>query len=117
MLSVYIRPVTIFEAIADPVRRELLAALLDGPRCVSDLVDAVRLPQPNVSKHLRVLLAAGAVRVRRDGRMRRYELRTTALQEVDRWLAPFMGLRRARIEALQRQVSWNRQGPRLRFVA
>ena len=72
-----------FTAIADPVRRDILALLRAGER------PAGTLPQPNVSKHLKALQAAGLVRVRVDGPRRFYSLDPAPLAELDAWLAPY----------------------------
>jgi DNA-binding transcriptional ArsR family regulator len=78
----------VLEVVAEPRRRQILDLLLDGERPVGELVEALALPQPNVSKHLRVLLDAGLVTVRPDGRRRLYALRSQPLVELDRWLEP-----------------------------
>ena len=81
----------IFDVLADGTRRDILRRLLDGEAAVSDLVDALGLTQPTVSKHLARLLEAGLVTVREDGRNRIYALRTAPLETVDAWLSPFLG--------------------------
>ena len=101
----------VFEALAEPARRAILDALIERPRCVTELVGLLGMPQPNVSKHLRALRAAGLVGVRKDGRRRWYELRRRSLDEVAVWLLPYEQLRQARVRALQRQHNWNRMGP------
>lgn len=78
-----------FTAIADPVRRDILALLRAGERPAGTLVEALALPQPNVSKHLKALQAAGLVRVRVDGPRRFYSLDPAPLAELDAWLAPY----------------------------
>jgi DNA-binding transcriptional ArsR family regulator len=74
--------VDIFGAIADPVRRSLLADLADGPHRVVDLASDRSISRPAVSKHLRLLLDAGAVTVTDRGRERYYELERAALAPV-----------------------------------
>lgn len=81
----------IFDVLADRTRRDILRRLLDGERTVGHLVDDLGLTQPTVSKHLARLLDAGLVTVHEDGRRRVYALRPAALEEVDAWLAPFLG--------------------------
>jgi len=81
----------IFDVLADGTRRDILRRLLDGEAAVSDLVEALGLTQPTVSKHLARLLDAGLVTVREDGRNRIYALRTAPLDTVDAWLSPFLG--------------------------
>lgn len=81
----------IFDVLADGTRRDILGRLLDGEAAVSDLVEALGLTQPTVSKHLARLLDAGLVTVREDGRNRIYALRAAPLETVDAWLSPFLG--------------------------
>ena len=75
-----------FNAVAEPRRREILDALVDGERPVNDLVRLLGTGQPQVSKHLRVLRAVGAVDVREDGRRRLYRLNGRALKPIHDWL-------------------------------
>ncbi len=83
---------TTYEALADPTRRRILDLLLERPHLVGELVDALGISQPGVSKHLRVLREAGLVRVRQDAQRRWYELRPEPLTEIDRWLAAYRSL-------------------------
>ncbi|GAB3260776.1 ArsR/SmtB family transcription factor [Nocardioides dilutus] len=78
----YLSDVDIFGAIADPVRRSLLADLVVGPRRVVDLAADRSISRPAVSKHLRLLLEAGAVTVTDRGRERYYALERTAMTPV-----------------------------------
>src|SRR6476619_3591977 len=75
-----------FNAVAEPRRREILDALTGGERAVNDLVALLGLPQPQVSKHLRVLREVGAVDVRDDGRRRLYRLNGQALKPIHDWV-------------------------------
>ncbi|MEU0791597.1 metalloregulator ArsR/SmtB family transcription factor [Amycolatopsis sp. NPDC005961] len=75
-----------FNAVAEPRRRQILDVLMDGERSVGDLVDALGLAQPQVSKHLRVLREVGAVDVRGDGRQRLYRLNGPALKPIHDWV-------------------------------
>ena len=75
-----------FNAIAEPRRRQILDALANGERPVNDLVDELRLAQPQVSKHLRVLREVGLVDVRDDGRRRMYRLNGRSLRPVYDWV-------------------------------
>ena len=79
-------------ALAEPNRFQIVELLLDGPRPVGDMVDRLGLRQPQVSKHLRVLNAAGLVDVRVDAQRRIYELRPEPLQELEAWLERFRRL-------------------------
>jgi DNA-binding transcriptional ArsR family regulator len=81
--------VTVFEVVADPRRRQILDLLRQGELAVNDLVDALGLAQPAVSKHLRVLRDAGLVTTRVDGPRRIYAVDMTPLQDLDAWLAPY----------------------------
>lgn len=73
-------------ALAEPNRFQIVEFLRDGPRPVGDMVERLRLRQPQVSKHLRVLSEAGLVDVRVDAQRRIYSLRPAALKEMDEWL-------------------------------
>ena len=90
--------------LADPTRREVLDLLREGERPVGDLVDALAMSQPAVSKHLRVLRDAGLVEVRVDGPRRIYRLRPQPLQEIDEWLAPYRAAWRDRLDLLARHL-------------
>jgi DNA-binding transcriptional ArsR family regulator len=90
----------VFNAIAEPRRRELLDALADGERSVNDLVDRLGLSQPLVSKHLRVLREVGAVRVRDDGRRRWYSIDAGALKPLHDWVSNYERMWSERFDAL-----------------
>ena len=75
-----------FNAIAEPRRRQILDVLAGGERPVNDLVDALGIAQPQVSKHLRVLREVGAVGVRDEGRQRLYRLNAAALKPIHDWV-------------------------------
>jgi DNA-binding transcriptional ArsR family regulator len=78
-----------FNAVAEPQRRRILDLLADGERSVNELVDALGLTQPQVSKHLRVLREVGAVHVRDDGRRRLYRLNGPALKPIHDWVKAY----------------------------
>jgi DNA-binding transcriptional ArsR family regulator len=78
-----------FNAVAEPRRRQILDALADGERAVNDLVRALGVAQPQVSKHLRVLREVGAVEVRDAGRQRLYRLNGRALKPIHDWVSGF----------------------------
>ena len=81
-----------YDAIADPVRRRMLEVLADGPRPVRDLVGLFPISQPAVSRHLRVLRAAGVVesfQLDDDARLRLYRLLPQPLNDVREWLEVF----------------------------
>jgi DNA-binding transcriptional ArsR family regulator len=78
-----------FNAVAEPRRRQILDALAGGERPVNDIVAALGLAQPQVSKHLRVLREVGAVAVREDGRRRLYRLNGRALKPIHDWVKEY----------------------------
>jgi DNA-binding transcriptional ArsR family regulator len=96
--------VTAYAALAEPHRRQILDLLRGGERSVNDLVERLRMSQPGVSKHLRVLRRAGLVDVRPEGRVRWYGLRAQPLAEVDAWLEPYRALWSDRLDALERHL-------------
>ena len=93
-----------FEALAEPHRREILDLLRGGERPAGDLVAALTLSQPGVSKHLKTLREAGLVRVRTQGQQRVYSLAGEKLAEVDAWLAPYRTFWAGRLDALDRHL-------------
>src|SRR6188508_852618 len=78
-----------FNAVAEPRRRRILDVLAEGERPVNDLVAALGLAQPQVSKHLRVLREVGAVEVRDAGRQRLYRLDGRALKPIHDWVKTY----------------------------
>jgi DNA-binding transcriptional ArsR family regulator len=78
-----------FNAVAEPRRRQILDALAGGERPVGELVHVLGLPQPQVSKHLRVLREVGAVQVREEGRRRMYRVNGTALKPIHDWVKAY----------------------------
>ncbi len=93
-----------FEALAEPNRRAILDLLRDGERPAGELVAALALSQPGVSKHLKTLREAGLVRVRAQGQQRVYSLAGEKLAEVDAWLAPYRTFWAGRLDALDRHL-------------
>jgi len=87
-------------ALAEPSRFQIVELLRDGPRPVGDMVHRLRLRQPQVSKHLRVLSAAGLVDVRVDAQRRIYALRPAPLQELEVWLEKYRRLWEANFQRL-----------------
>lgn len=78
-----------FNAIAEPRRRDILEFLAPNERSVADIVDALEMAQPSVSKHLRVLLHVGLVDVRRDGRQAFYRTNTDEIRTIHEWTSRF----------------------------
>jgi DNA-binding transcriptional ArsR family regulator len=95
---------TTFEVLAEPTRRRILDLLLDRERPVGDLVKKLKLSQPGVSKHLRVLRDAGLVSVRTEAQRRIYGVRAEPLTELDEWLEPYRRLWADRLDALERHL-------------
>src|SRR5690606_30658977 len=96
---------SIFSAISDPVRRDILALLRAGETPAGALVEALDLPQPNVSKHLKALREAGLVRSRVDGPKRYYSLDPAPLIELDAWLQPYRQFWSSKLDALGEHLS------------
>src|SRR3954470_24339754 len=95
---------TTFDVLAEPARRRILDLLLERSRSVGELVAALGVSQPGVSKHLRVLRDGGFVAVRQDAQRRFYEVRPGPLHEVDAWLDPYRRLWAGRLDALERHL-------------
>jgi DNA-binding transcriptional ArsR family regulator len=89
-----------FNAVAEPRRREILDLLAAGERAVNDLVRWLGIPQPQVSKHLRVLREVGAVEVRDEGRQRLYRLNGLALKPIHDWVSNYERLWSDRFEQM-----------------
>lgn len=88
----------IFEALADPSRRRVIAALRAGERQVNEIVAAVDIHQSGVSRHLRLLLEAGIVQKRPEGQLRLYSLRREPFEDMDRWLNEYLEIWEGRIK-------------------
>ena len=95
---------TTFAVIGDPSRRRILDELREGDRSVGQLVEALSMSQPAVSKHLRVLREAGLVRSRTVAQRRVYGIRAEPLAEVDEWLEPYRRLWARQLDALERHL-------------
>ncbi len=89
-----------FNAVAEPRRREILDLLAVRERSVTELVAAVGLAQPHISRHLRVLREVGLVDVRDDGRQRFYRVRAAPLRAIADWLTPYEQLWAERFDHL-----------------
>jgi|SRR5690242_14022860 len=93
-----------FEIIAEPNRRAILSLLVSSQQSVGEIERQLRMPQPTVSKHLRVLREAGFVEATVDAQRRLYRLRPEPLQEIDAWLAQFRRFWSAHVDALERYL-------------
>lgn len=89
-----------FNAVAEPRRRQILDLLADGERPVNELVQQLGIPQPQVSKHLKVLREVGAVDVRDSGRQRLYRLNGHALKPIHDWVKTYERTWTERFDAL-----------------
>jgi DNA-binding transcriptional ArsR family regulator len=94
----------VFEVIAEPNRRAILSLLVSSQQSVGEIERRLGMPQPAVSKHLRVLRDAGFVESTVDAQRRLYKLKPEPLQEIDAWLAPFRRFWSAHVDALERHL-------------
>jgi DNA-binding transcriptional ArsR family regulator len=95
---------TPFEVIAEPNRRRVLDLLRQGERPVGELVDALAISQPAVSKHLKVLREAGLVEARIDAQRRVYRIRPEPLRAIDAWLEPYRRMWDSRLDDLEQHL-------------
>src|SRR5579862_5049105 len=96
---------SVFEIIAEPNRRAILSLLASSQQAVGDIERQLGMPQPTVSKHLRVLREAGFVEATVDAQRRLYRLKPEPLREVDAWLAQFRQFWSAHMDALERHLA------------
>jgi DNA-binding transcriptional ArsR family regulator len=95
---------SLFEIIAEPNRRAILSLLASSQQSVGEIERQLRMPQPTVSKHLRVLREAGFVESTVDAQRRLYRLKPGPLKELDMWLAQFRRFWSAHLDALERHL-------------
>jgi DNA-binding transcriptional ArsR family regulator len=95
---------SVFEIIAEPNRRAILSLLVSSQQSVGEIERRLRMPQPTVSKHLRVLRDAGFVESTVDAQRRLYRLKPEPFQEVGAWLAPFREFWSAHVDALEQHL-------------
>jgi len=93
-----------FEIIAEPSRRAILSLLVSSQQSVGEIERQLRMSQPTVSKHLKVLREAGFVESTVDAQRRLYRLRPEPFQQMDAWLAQFRRFWSAHIDALERHL-------------
>ena len=93
-----------FAVIAEPNRRAILSLLISSEQSVGEIERQLRMSQPTVSKHLRVLRDAGLVEATVEQQRRLYRLKAEPLQEIDDWLAPFRQFWSAHVDALERHL-------------
>jgi DNA-binding transcriptional ArsR family regulator len=102
--------VDVFEAVAEPSRRALLDALVEGERTAGELVATLpQLTQPTVSRHLKILREVGLVEVRPDAQRRIYALRADGLMAIDDWISRYRRLWTDHLDALERHLA-NKHG-------
>ena len=94
----------VFATLAEPNRRRILDLLRDRERPVGELVGALAISQPAVSKHLRVLREVGFVESRVDGQRRVYRVRSEPLRAIDEWLGPYREMWSKSLEALEQRL-------------
>jgi DNA-binding transcriptional ArsR family regulator len=95
---------SVFEIIAEPNRRAILSLLVSSQQSVGEIERQLGMPQPTVSKHLRVLREAGFVESTVDAQRRLYRVKPEPLQEVEAWLAPFRRFWSTHVDALERHL-------------
>jgi DNA-binding transcriptional ArsR family regulator len=95
---------SVFEIIAEPNRRAILSLLVLSEQSVGEIERRLRMSQPTVSKHLRVLREAGFVESTVDAQRRLYRLKPEPFQELDDWLAQFRRFWSAHVDALERHL-------------
>jgi DNA-binding transcriptional ArsR family regulator len=95
---------SVFEVIVEPNRRAILSLLVSSEQSVGEIERQLGMPQPTVSKHLRVLRETGFVESTVDAQRRVYRLRAEPLQELDAWLAPFRQFWSGHLDALERHL-------------
>ena len=93
-----------FSIVSEPNRRAILNMLLSSDRSVGEIERELRLSQPSVSKHLRVLRDAGFVESRTEAQRRLYRLRPEPLMELDEWRAPFRRFWSKHVDALEKHL-------------
>ena len=103
---------SVFDIIAEPNRRAILSLLVSSQQSVGEIERRLGMPQPAVSKHLRVLREAGFVEATVDAQRRLYRLRPERLRELDTWLAPFRRYWSAHVDALERHLNRMDHSPR-----
>jgi DNA-binding transcriptional ArsR family regulator len=96
--------VAAFEVLAEPNRRKILELLGEAERPVTELVRGLKVTQPTVSKHLRVLREAGLVEVRDAAQRRLYRVRTEPLKEMYEWLKPYRQLWERSLDKLEQRL-------------
>lgn len=105
----YLMAMEIFEALADPTRRQIVERLGAGAASAGELSRAFPVSRPAISRHLRVLREAGLVRYRRDAQRRIYSLNPAPLEDLDRWLARYRRFWSGRLDELEAHLARRRK--------
>src|SRR5262245_56652511 len=105
---------SVFDIIEEPNRRAILSLLVSSEQSVGEIERELGMPQPTVSKHLRVLREAGFVESTVDAQRRLYKLRPEPLQELDEWLTLFRRLWSVHVDALERHLDRMDQSSRMK---
>jgi DNA-binding transcriptional ArsR family regulator len=108
---------SVFEIIAEPSRRAILSLLVSSEQSVGEIERQLGIPQPTVSKHLRVLREAGFVESTVDAQRRLYRLKREPFEAVEAWLAPFRRFWSAHVDALERHLDRMDQSKRTKRKA
>jgi DNA-binding transcriptional ArsR family regulator len=95
---------SVFTIVAEPNRRAILSLLLESEQSVGEIERQLGMPQPAVSKHLRVLRDAGVVEATVDAQRRLYRIKPEPLQQLDAWLGPFRRLWIRHVDALEKHL-------------
>jgi DNA-binding transcriptional ArsR family regulator len=95
----------VFETLADPMRRQIIEALLGGEQAVNDIVERLDIHQSGVSRHLRILSEAGFVQVRPEGQRRLYSLRPEPFRELDAWVSRYRRLWEGRLDRFAAELA------------
>ena len=103
---------SVFEIIAEPNRRAILGLLVASEQSVGEIERQLGMPQPTVSKHLRVLREAGFVESTVDAQRRLYRLKPERFEELEAWLTPFRRFWSVHLDALERHLDRIDQSPR-----
>lgn len=98
-----------FQALADPMRRQIVERLASGECAVNELVSRMSIHQSGVSRHLKILSEAGFVRMRPHGQQRLYSLRPEPFQELDAWVGRYRALWEGRLDRLERALNSRRR--------
>jgi DNA-binding transcriptional ArsR family regulator len=103
------KQVSLFQALGDPARFQIVEAMRSGECAVGDIVERMDIHQSGVSRHLRILTEAGIVQMRPDGQKRLYSLRKEAFEELEVWVAAYRRHWEARLDRFGAALERNRK--------